>query len=111
MPYAPFWFETIGDAFPLIVPFLAVGAMWVAKASENEQWQRVAERFYFTALIIVAWGTLRTILCNDTCWFAHTLSLGGMVVGGIFPFASSESAAVIELESGDSQPENRSALL
>jgi hypothetical protein len=101
MPYSPFWFESIGDAFPLLIPFLAVGAMWMSKASENERWQRVAERFYFTALMIVAWGTLRTVLWNDNCWFAHTISLGGMVIGGIFPFASGDSTRSYELERAD----------
>jgi hypothetical protein len=75
--------------------------MWMSKASENEHWQRVAERFYFAALIIVAWGTLRTILWNDNCGFAHTISLGGMVIGGIFPFSSGDPTRSYELERAD----------
>jgi hypothetical protein len=96
MPYSPFWFESLGDALPWVIPLLAVASLWLARVSEDPRFQRIAERAYFAALMIVAWGTMRTVLSNDSCWFVHTASMGAMVVGGIFPLRSTDSATALD---------------
>jgi hypothetical protein len=86
MWYTPCLFDSISSFFPMAVPLVAIVTLWLARSSENSHWQKFAETTYIAALLVVAWGTLRTILCNDSCWLMHTGSMGVMVVGGIFPF-------------------------
>jgi hypothetical protein len=85
MPYIPYWFESFANWFPWIVPILAVGSLWVARLSEDPTLRTIAERCFYTAMILAACVTLRTILADDGCWLLHTGSLCVMVIGAIFP--------------------------
>ena len=64
---------------------LSVVALWIARLMDDAHWRTAAERTFFTVMLIVACGTLRTILANDGCWLLHTGSLCVMVLGAIFP--------------------------
>lgn len=85
MSNIPYWFEAFGNAFPWIVPSIALVALWLARSSNDDRFRRNAERVFFGALFVVAWGTLRTVLANEGCWIIHMTSLAVMIVGSIFP--------------------------
>jgi len=81
----PYWFETFGPFLPWVVPCLAIAGLWIAKSSENLQLQRTAERFFYAAMLLVAWVALRTVIANEGCWLIHMASIGAMVLGATFP--------------------------
>ena len=93
MPYMPYWFESFGLFLPWVVPCIALAGLWIAKCSENLRLRRTAERFYFAAMLLVAWVALRTVLANDGCWLIHMASIGAMVMGGTYPAAGTCPAA------------------
>ena len=92
--HAPHWFELFASSYPWIVPAVALISLWIARGSEDQSFRKTAERLFFGALMVVAWGTLRTILANESCWIVHTSSMAVMIVGAIFP--SMEAAAISE---------------
>jgi hypothetical protein len=83
--HAPHWFEVLAGSYPWVIPFVAVTSLWLARGTEDAGFRRIAERLFFGALLLVAWGTLRTILSNEGCWIVHTSSMAAMIVGAIFP--------------------------
>lgn len=85
MPYVPYWFESFAAWFPWIVPVLSILSLWIARLCDDDRVRLFAERLYFVMMIIVATGTLRTILADEPCWLLHTSSLCLMVVGAVFP--------------------------
>jgi hypothetical protein len=85
MPHAPYWFETLGPCFSWIVPLLATAGLWVARSSLDRRLQNVAERIYIAAMLLVAAGTLRTVLTNEGCWLLHMGSMGIMALGATIP--------------------------
>jgi hypothetical protein len=87
------WIEFLADNFVWLVPILAVGGLWLARSAMSDLERVWAERTYFAFLLIVACGTLRTILVDDPGWLLHTASLGLMIVGGILP-----TSALVPLE-------------
>ena len=85
MPYIPYWFESFAPCFPWIVPAIALSGLWIAKATDDRCVQRIAERTYFAAMLVVAAATLHTVVENEGCWLLHMASLGIMVLGATFP--------------------------
>ena len=92
MPYMPYWFESFGLFLPWVVPCIALAGLWIAKCSENLHLRQTAERFYFAAMLLVAWVALRTVLENDGCWLIHMASIGLMVLGATYPIAEHATA-------------------
>jgi hypothetical protein len=91
MPYVPYWFESFANWFPWIVPAMSILSLWIARLCDDDRVRSIAERIYFGMMIVVATGTLRTILADDACWLLHTGSLCMMVVGAVFPQSHLES--------------------
>lgn len=87
MPYTPYWFESFALAFPWVIPSIALLALWFARCSDDRYFRTIAERSFFAAMIVVAWGTLRTVLANEGCWIVHMVSLAAMIVGSVFPYS------------------------
>ena len=87
----PYWFEAFAPCFPWIVPAIALSGLWVAKSIEDKRVQRLGERVFFAALMLVAGATLRTMIANDSCWLLHTASMGVMILGAIFPHAETSN--------------------
>jgi hypothetical protein len=81
----PHWFESMGSSFPWIIPLIAIGSLWLARISEDRRFKQIAERAYFGLFLLVGWGTLRTIISNESCWIIHTSSMAAMIVGAVFP--------------------------
>jgi inner membrane protein involved in colicin E2 resistance len=77
--------ETTAVLAQLLIPIFAVIGMWVVRVLGDSVLRAWSERFYFALLMLVAFGTMRTMLANDDCWLLHTASLSMMVVGAIFP--------------------------
>lgn len=73
--------------FPYLVPMIALLGLWIARCSSAPHVRCIAERAFFALLIVVAGGTLRTMMADDHCWLLHTLSFAIMVVGAIVPGA------------------------
>lgn len=89
--HMPYWFETFAPWFPWVVPAIALSGLWIAKSSDDRRVQRIGERTFYAALLVVAGGTLRTVLANEGCWFLHMASMGVMILGATFPQAESTS--------------------
>jgi hypothetical protein len=85
MPYMPYWFESFAEWFPWIIPAVAISGLWIAKLCEDQRLRGIAQRTYFAAMLVVAWGTLRTIVADEGCWLLHTGSLCVMILGAVFP--------------------------
>lgn len=83
--------ELLCSWFPYLVPVVALLGLWVARCSTDRQVRKIAERAFFALLIVVAGGTLRTIVAEDHCWLLHTTSFAVMVVGALVPGASTTS--------------------
>ncbi len=81
MPYNPYWFESFAPCLPWIVPVIAIIGLWVAKATDDCSVQRIAERIYFAAMLLVAAVTLRTVVENEGYWLLHMASIGIMALG------------------------------
>ncbi len=83
------WIEQIADSFVWFIPIAAavglISIRWLHHQSRT--W---AERLFFAALLIVAGGTLRTIVVDDPSWLLHTFSLGLMVIGAALPHGATE---------------------
>jgi hypothetical protein len=91
MPYVPYWFESFAGWFPLIVPMVSILSLWIARLCDDNRARAVAERIYYVMMMVVATGTLRTMLADEPCWLLHTGSLCIMVVGAVFPHTHLES--------------------
>ncbi len=91
MPYVPYWFESFANWFPWIVPALSILSLWIARLCDDALVRSIAERLFFIIMIVVATGTLRTMLANEPCWLLHTGSLGLMVLGAVFPHCQLEN--------------------
>jgi len=85
MPYIPYWFESFGPWFPWIVPAIALSGLWLANSSQNGRFQKVAERVFYAAMLVVAGAALRTVLANEGCWLLHMASMVVMILGATFP--------------------------
>ena len=85
MPYIPYWFESFEPCFSWIVPAIALASLWGAKFTDDSRIQKIAERCFFAAMLVVAAATLRTVMVDDGCWLLHMTSLGIMVLGATFP--------------------------
>jgi hypothetical protein len=94
MPYNPYWFESFAPCLPWIVPAIALIGLWVAKATDDCFVQRIAERIYFAAMLLVAAVTLRTVVENDGCWLLHMVSMGIMALGATSSQANYPSSEV-----------------
>ena len=92
--HAPHWLDSLNLLAPWVIPAIAILSLWLARGSEDANFRRHAERLFFTAFLIVAGATLRTLLANDGCWLVHTASLAVMIVGAIFPYG--EATPVVE---------------
>lgn len=79
------WIEQTADFFAWVVPISAILGLWFARLTEDAVLRCFAQRLYFALLLLVSGATLRTILCDDSCWLLHTFSLGAMTVGAILP--------------------------
>jgi len=79
------WFEHAADGCTWVLPIAAGVALWIARLVENPLIRSRAERAYFAVLLVVAAGTLRTILAEDPSWFLNGCALGIMVVGAVMP--------------------------
>jgi hypothetical protein len=77
--------DRCGTLFPLTIPIIAVIGLWIARLANNDDMRSHAERLFFVAFVIVAGGTLRTMVADDPCWLIHTTSLGVMIVGAVIP--------------------------
>lgn len=96
----PHWFETFAGSFPWIVPLVAIASLWLARASDDSYFRRIAEPAFYGALLLVSWGTLRTIIANEGCWIVHTSSMAIMIVGAIFPSREEDSVDTVHEPSG-----------
>jgi hypothetical protein len=96
----PHWFESFAGSYPWIVPLIAIVSLWLARASNDSYFRRIAEPAFFGALLIVSWGTLRTIIANEGCWIVHTSSMAVMVVGAIFPSHETHGSDAMTESSG-----------
>ncbi len=85
------WIEQVADSFVWFVPVLAALGLWTVRWNSSKIGRVWAERLFFAALLVVASGTLRTIVVDDPSWLLHTFSLGAMVVGATFPNAPTQS--------------------
>lgn len=88
------WIELLSASTVWLVPCLAVLGLWLARATDSDSLHRIAQGLFLGLFLIVAFGTMRTMALNHECWFAHCSSLGAMIVGSIFPFATSAKTAV-----------------
>jgi len=79
------WFEHAADGCTWIFPIFAGIALWIARLVENPLVRTYAERIFFAVLLLVAAGTLRTMLAEDPSWFLNACSLGIMIVGAVMP--------------------------
>jgi hypothetical protein len=78
------WIEQIADSFVYFIPVAAVIGLLAVYAFQPE-WRAWSERLFFACLLVVAGGTMRTMLIDDPGWLLHMISLGAMVV---FPAVS-----------------------
>ena len=90
------WIEQVADCFVWFIPISAAVGLWLARLSVNQLWRLWAQRAFFSTLLLVAGGTLRTVLVDDPSWLLHTLSLGVMVVGAICPSSSQRNLESFE---------------
>ncbi len=81
------WLNWLDVSTPWAIPAIALIALWIARGFEDQGYRKAAERLFLGALLVVAWGTLRTILSNEGCWIVHTSSMAVMIVGAVFPSA------------------------
>lgn len=95
MPYIPYWFESFAPCFPWVVPVIAVIGLWVANLSVDKRMRQFAQHTYYATMLVVAWGTLRTVLVDEGCWILHMGSVGLMVLGATFPTGESDSETLI----------------
>ena len=79
------WIELVADCFVWFIPISAAIGLWLARFSVDSDLRLWSQRAFFASLLLVAGGTLRTIMVDDPSWLLHTLSLGIMVVGAICP--------------------------
>lgn len=82
------WAEQIADCFVWFIPIAAAVGLWLARLSSIEWLKTWAQRAFFAMLLVVAGGTMRTVMVDDPSWLLHMLSLGVMVVGAICPTES-----------------------
>jgi hypothetical protein len=66
----------------IILPLIGGIALLTAKLSVGNA-QRIAERNFFAALIVITAITLRTVITCDEIWLVHTTTLGLMIVGSL----------------------------
>ena len=85
------WIEQVADSFVWFIPISAAIGLWMVRWHPSKMARVWAERLFFAALLVVASGTLRTIVVDDPSWLLHTFSLGAMVVGAILPVAPARS--------------------
>jgi len=90
------WVEQIADCFVWFIPIAAAIGLWLARLSSIEWWRIWSQRAFFAMLLLVAGGTLRTVVADDPSWLLHTLSLGVMVVGAICPTANPDGLESFE---------------
>jgi hypothetical protein len=91
------WFEHIADSFVWFIPIAALVGLWLARSQPSSPWRGHMEKGFFAILLLVAGGTLRTVMVNDPGWLLHTLSLGVMVIGAICPTSSSTHLESMDL--------------
>ncbi|MDZ4852993.1 MAG: hypothetical protein SGI77_27210 [Pirellulaceae bacterium] len=90
------WIEQIADCFVWFIPISAAIGLWLARLSSNQLWRLWTQRAFFALLLLVAGGTLRTVMVDDPSWLLHTLSLGVMVIGAACPTPYSGSIESFE---------------
>ncbi len=74
---------------PWLIPIVALAGLWLGRCSTDQQIRTWAERAFYSLLLVVGGGTMRTLACDDTCWLLHTSSLSIMIVGAVLPAGSS----------------------
>lgn len=79
-------------ASPILLPIIAVWTLVHLKLAVGEE-MRSAERRYFVALIVMTVITLRTVVLCDECWFVHTATTAGMILGALLMPSRSEVIA------------------
>lgn len=90
------WIEQVADCFVWFIPIAAAIGLWLARLSGDRELRLWSQRAFFASLLLVAGGTLRTVMVDDPSWLLHMLSLAIMVVGAICPTASQSGLETFE---------------
>ncbi len=64
------------------LPMLGLFVLTLSKVTTGPMAQ-LAERWFLGVLVAVTLITCRTVIKADPCWFAHTATLGLMVIGSL----------------------------
>jgi len=65
------------------LPIIGLVALSLSKFTEGPT-ARIAERWFLGVLLAVTLITCRTVIVLGPCWFAHTATLGLMIVGSMY---------------------------
>ena len=78
----PNWMVLLSVIEIVSLPLIGSIALALSKLASGET-ARVAERWFLGVLLAVTLITCRTVIMHGDCWFAHTATLGLMVVGAL----------------------------
>jgi hypothetical protein len=65
------------------LPIIGSSALALSKFTAGPS-ARIAERWFLGILLAVTLITCRTVIVLGPCWFAHTATLGLMIVGALY---------------------------
>jgi hypothetical protein len=79
----PTWMLLLSVIEFISLPMIGSLALALSKLTAGPN-ARVAERWFLGILLAVTLITCRTVIVLGPCWFAHTATLGLMIVGALF---------------------------
>ncbi len=73
--------ELLADYFPILVPLMAFCGLIAAQSAHISSVRNIAVSVFYGSLVVVALGTVRSMMNSDGAWLIHTGSLGLLVIG------------------------------